>query len=178
MTIILGDAPTVSPASRGFIYIPMILTAKTETSRCFDSAGALELYNLISTDKRQQRPTLACGLSLVSAARSRAAGLASVDPWGHCDAEGVCANQYARAAGCVLPDNYAINGNNIETLAAGSASASKTFEALARSPHHAAHMFGENDFFRAQSYCGIAVVEGGKHGWYWSVMIAACVNGS
>lgn len=143
-------------------------------AQCFHDERALAFYRLLIDDPRQQRPVLDCHPALVAAAGWRAWGLAHGDPWAHCDADGVCANEYARQAGCRLPWNYASKGNNIESLVAGSPDVAVMFAALAASPAHADHLFGRNDFFRAQQHVGIAVAEGGELGWYWVVLIGEC----
>lgn len=144
------------------------------TAACFGDESAHAFYRLLIADSRQEHPRLLCWPALVNAARWRAAGLASGDPWAHCDAAGVCANEYARQAGCKLPASYAAKGNNVETLGAGSPVAEAVFAALANSPAHAAHLFGRGEFFRQQWAVGIARAEGGAWGWYWAVMIAVC----
>ena len=166
--------PTEGIAPRGTIYIPIVSTGYTEEKRCFDDAGAKAFFDLVRLDSRQQRSALVCCESLVMAARWRAQGLATIDPWAHVDAAGVTPNEYARGAGCVLPDNYADIGNNIEILVAGTDDPQAAFDALANSPLHAKSMFGEVDFFRVQGQCGIAMAEGGAYGWYWVIMIAIC----
>lgn len=142
---------------------------------CFHDARALAFYRQLIDDPRQQRPVLDCRPALVTAAGWRAWGLAHGDPWSHCDADGVCANEYARQAGCKLPWDYASKGNNIESLVAGSPDAAVMFAALASSPAHADHLFGRG-WFQAQRHVGIAVAEGGELGWYWVVMIGECAE--
>lgn len=176
-------AACVQPVARD-IYLPWVPqpvpTSPLPTATpdlqaaCFHDARALAFYRQLIDDPRQQRPVLDCHPALVMAAGWRAWGLAHGDPWSHCDDAGVCANEYARQAGCKLPWDYASKGNNIESLVAGSPDASVMFAALASSPAHADHLFGRNDFFRAQRHVGIAVAEGGELGWYWVVMIAVC----
>lgn len=143
---------------------------------CFHDARALAFYRLLVDDPRQQRPVLDCHPALVTAAGWRAWGLAHGDPWSHCDADGVCANEYARQSGCRLPWDYASKGNNIESLTAGTGVVEIAYWSLTNdgAPDHRRHLLGEIDFFRAQRHAGIAVAEGGELGWYWVVMIATC----
>lgn len=81
-----------------------------------------------------------------------------------------------RNLGCNLPADYAANGNNIESLVAGSPDPGVIFAALASSPGHADHLFGRG-WFRAQRHVGVAYVEapGSRFGFYWVVLIGACV---
>jgi hypothetical protein len=142
---------------------------------CFTSAAATAFYRLLTTDTRQQHPSLVCDARLVQAAQRRAASQYGAG-LSHCDALGVCANDYARAAGCQLPSFYAANGNNIESLTAGTANPLAAFESLARSPSHSRHLFGQNLFFREQDKIGIALVEVPSHRYryIWAILIARC----
>lgn len=151
-------------------YVPMVIGAP----RCFTAPATERFYSLLATDGRQQRPTMRCNDALVRAAQARADGMASSSHFAHCDLAGNCPNRYARVAGCRLPASYSENGNNIESIAAGSPFAEEIFVALARSPSHATHLFGQDDFFRVQMDVGIAVATGGKYGWWWVVMIGIC----
>lgn len=166
-------APLAQPASPLLIrryYVPMVIGLPS----CLTMPATERFHSLVAADGRQQRPTMRCNEALVKAAQARADGMANSGHFAHCDLAGNCANRYARAAGCRLPAYYSENGNNIESLAAGSPVAEAIFIALARSPSHAAHLFGQNDFFREQVDVGIAVATGGKHGWWWVVMIGIC----
>ncbi len=174
MPILVDPAAPSVPGARGTVYIPIIMTTPNPNAACFDNPYALAFYHLLITDGRQQRPTLACCPSLILAARQRAAGLAAGDPWGHVDANGRTSNEYARDAGCHLPAHYAQQGNNGESIVAGSFDVQAVFDALANSPSHAAHLFGLNDFFRAQRQVGIAMMAGGFFGWYWVIFISEC----
>lgn len=157
-----------SPLLIRSLYFPVIRTPPS----CL-RPGTERLYSLLTTDSRQQRTLMRCNPALMAAAQARAMGLTKSDLVSHCDAQGVCANRYARAAGCRLPAAYG-EENNVESLAAGSWSADAIFNALALSSRHAEHMFGRNDFFRAQTDVGIAVATGGKYGWWWVIMIGIC----
>lgn len=167
-------APAAQPlsplvAGNHRLYLPIF----TSEAGCLTVAATMHFARRLTTDERQQRPLLRCHPALVQAAQSRADGMVRSGHFAHCDLQGVCANSYARAAGCRLPAEYG-DGNNIESIAAGSFSADAIFDALARSPSHAAHLFGQNDFFRRQGDMGIAVGIGGRYGWWWVVMIGIC----
>lgn len=174
-----------SPLARGAryaYYIPLIsgLAEPTPTqtpTSCFKSPAAAEFYRLLTTDARQQRPTLICDSRLVAAAELRAKAQPSTG-LSHCDSQNICANTYARAQGCRLPlDGYGL-GNQIESLTAGTANAQAAFDSLARSPSHSKHLFGEIELFRQQDRVGIAMMEvpGHRYRWVWVVLIARCVS--
>lgn len=163
--IVLLDAP-VAPGARSTIFLPIIATSPGETQTAV-------FYRLIRTDKRQQRKRITICPELEAAAKFRAEDLASRRYWAHCTPEGLCPNEIARMFGCQLPKSYG-DGNTIEELGAGSPHAESIFNALARSPAHRTHLFGENAFFRQQTHMGAAVAEGGPWGWFWCLLIAIC----
>lgn len=162
--IMIGEGPE-EITGRGVVYLPIVQSAPPDLGK--------EFYRLLLTDSRQQRPVLLWDSLLAIAAQRRAAAQFG-DGLSHCDQSGVCANAYARAAGFVLPSHYSANGNNIESLTAGTPNVMAAFISLARSPSHARHIFGELDFFRAQNRVGISMVEIPtlRYRYYWSVLIA------
>lgn len=175
------------PEARGAIFLPIVgvpspLPTPTATpdpdATCFHNPKALAFYRLLVGDRRQQRPRLGCHPALVKAAEWRADGLATGDPWSHTDADGVTPNEYARQAGCKLPAGYAVKGNGIESLTAGTGVVEVAYWSLTndQAPDHRRHLLGEIDFFRRQPDVGIAYAEGGALGWYWVILIAECTN--
>lgn len=178
----LGDARPSAPASP-LIYFPIAGSGipATPTTRadddplaaCLDfNPQAVAFYRLLVGDSRQERPSLACHPALVRAAQRRAASLIVGDYWSHCDPNGICVNQVARNMGCHLPASYG-NGNNIESLVAGSPDPGVMFAALASSTSHAPHLFGRG-WFRHQRHVGVAYAEGGRFGFYWVALIGVC----
>lgn len=164
MTIILADPPTTTGARD--IYLPAIFTGAPNP--------VADFLRLLTGDARQERPTLECCPALEIAAQRRADGLAHGDPWAHVDAHGITPNEYARQAGCRLPAHYAVKGNNIESLGAGTADAAVMFAALIASPRHGDHLLGRTDFYRVQRHVGVALAEGGEYGWYWVILLGTC----
>lgn len=166
MTVILGSPPSVPPVARGNVYLPIIAQQTDPVA---------EFSRLLVADPRQQRTSLELCPALQQAAIWRAHGLANGDPWDHVDKDGVTPNEYARRAGCVLPDDYNPKGNNVESLVAGSADAIVMFNALAASPKHSDHIFGRG-WFRSQRHFGVAMCAGGRWGWYWCVILGECLG--
>lgn len=152
-------------------YLPVILALN-----CQSSMESANIAGALTTDSRQEHPLLRCNEALTRAAVNRARSLAAENYFAHCDLTGKCANQYAREAGCVLPDYYAANGNNIESLVAGPADWSIAYFFLSNSPSHADHLFGRNPFFREQLDYGIASIHqpGSLYGHYYVYLIAIC----
>lgn len=174
MTIRLADPPLIS-AMRS-IYLPIIATAPAaEDSELSPTCAAF--LRMLTADERQQRPSLTVCSSLLVAAEERAYGLANGDPFAHVDSVGVTPNQYARLAGCRLPDGYAEHGNNVESLGAGTDVVAIIFKALTDSPSHADHLFGRG-WFGHQRHVGIAMAENpaAPYRFYWVVMIGLCLE--
>lgn len=175
--IYLGDGPLVVPGARQKVFLPIIyggdkVEPKPPSNRPITPAE--EFYDLLIQDTRQEHPHLIWCPSLLLAAEWRARGLVGGDPFLHHDTFGEWANSYARRARCRLPDSYPDDGNNIESLGAGTANAGVMFNALANSPSHNAHLFGRGDFFREQRHIGIYMATGGIYGFYWVIHIGIC----
>jgi hypothetical protein len=169
----LCDAPTL-PATRSDIYFPFIAIAPTPLIAGLTPTCAAFL-RLLLDDDRQEHPSLTVCASLILSATRRAEGLANGQPWSHCDAQNICSNAYARDAGCVLPDWYQPNGNQVETLGAGSDNVLAIYEALTGSEKHSEALFGRG-WFRHQTHIGIAMATGGVYGWYWVFHLAKCAE--
>lgn len=171
MIPILTTGPTPGALTRA-IYFPLVMTPPPA-----DPVEPVAIFlNLLTSDRRQERPGLALCPALVTAATWRAQGMATGgDPFAHVDANGLTPNEYCRQAGCRLPVGYAGKGNNVESLGAGTGDAEVMFAALANSPKHSDHLFGRG-WFAHQTHVGIAAAQGGVYGWYWCILIAACAG--
>jgi hypothetical protein len=175
MQVKLGHTPEPI-TQRGVIFLPIVAngSARIDPATSDNHPLAVEFTRLVMTDARQKRSKLTVCQCLVVAATRRAEGLRDGGPWAHVDAQGITPNQYARAAGCNLPDSYAPVGNGIESLVAGSANMAVMLEALANSPKHADHIFGRTEQFVDQDKIGVGIALGGRYGWYIVCMIGMC----
>lgn len=165
--IYLADGPTAPPsATRGSVWLPIIAAAPIDQVAAF--------YDMLRNDGRQQRSQLEVCQHLEAAAEWKAADIVANGYWAHQAYSGEWPNATARRFGCNLPVEYGDNWNGCESLVAGSPDAAVMFNALAESPSHRVHLFGEVDFYRMQTHVGVAMAAGGQWGWVWCVMIAAC----
>lgn len=164
-SIILADPPGYV-ATRGNVYMPIIATEPVNPVATF--------YRLLTADQRQRRPSLGTCAQLEAAAEWKAADIVANGYWAHQAHGGEWPNATARRFGCNLPAEYGNTWNGVESLVAGSPDAAVMFNALAESPSHRVHLFGEVDFYRMQTHVGVAMATGGCYGWVWVVMIAAC----
>lgn len=174
MTVSCAPSPLSQPSSPLSPMTSTYFPSFAYEAGCLSTQASMKFLTLLRTDARQERPELKCNPALVRAAQARGDEMARSNRFAHCDQNGVCPNSYARAAGCMLPFPKYGYGNNIESIAAGSFSADAIFEALARSPGHATHLFGKNDFYAGQGDIGVAIGVGGQYGWWWSVLIGEC----
>ncbi|MEZ4611982.1 MAG: hypothetical protein R2838_17355 [Caldilineaceae bacterium] len=75
-----------------------------------------------------------------------------------------------------LPSFYSMerDGNNIESIAGGFASAQDAWTGLLGSPAHRRHLLGEVDFYREQIDLGIGFVEDpdSDYRYYWVILTA------
>lgn len=166
--IILGPPPLAPAATRGSVYLPIVAGSPDPVA---------EFSRLLVADPRQQRTSLELCPALQQAAVWRAWGLASGgDPWDHVDEDGTTPNEHARRAGCQLPADYALKGNSVESLVAGTADPVVAFTALANSPSHSDHIFGRG-WFQRQRHFGVALCKGSaEFTWYWTVYIGECLG--
>lgn len=151
------------------VYLPLM----ANQPECEMSTEEGQMYYLIASSEEQERLSLSCNNALTTAARQRAAGLANGDPWGHCDRNSICANEYARSYGCNLPPEYG-PGNYVESLVAGTGNVRSAYDALIASESHRPHLRGEGDFYGEQTDIGVGYYVGGEYGFYFSIMIAKC----
>ena len=162
------------------IFLPIVSTPPAQPAAKFNAGMALAMVRSLVADRRQQRRDLRICPALVDAAQRRATMLASQATPSHTDPHGITPNGYARAAGCHLPHHYADDGNDIESFAAGSPDMDVLRLALIASPPHRRHLFGEDDFYRAQRDIGVAWLDapGSRYGWYLVILIGICEESS
>lgn len=129
-----------------------------------------EFLRLLKEDHRQRRKILESDHCLIEASRLRVLQVA--ENFSHCFGMD-CANRIVRRI-CQLPVEYPENGNSIESLVAGTSDPLTAFLALARSPSHADHLFGLNDFFLPQTKVGISFLEKieSPHRFYFVILIS------
>jgi len=169
-TIALADPPDLPVGSRD-VFLPIVGGPPPVVA----VNPVTAFYRLLTADQRQQRGRLEVCACLEKAATWKVQDIAEHGYWSHRASTGEMPNFTARRFGCNLPTEYG-DGNQIESLVAGSGDATTMFNSLANSPRHRTHLFGENSFFKHQSKMGIAVFEklNTAYQWYWVILIAIC----
>lgn len=170
LALLVGCIEAPEGAQRGqavryAVYLPIVHSGA--------SYAPTALVALLQAHPQQQRSAMTWHPALAEAARRHAAQLAADGNWSHCDLSGKCANDYATEAGC----NHGYgDGNNVESLVAGTDDPAVALRALLGSEKHADHLLGRSAFFREQRHVGVALVSvpGSRFTHYWSVMTATC----
>lgn len=158
-------------AQNSKIFLPIIIKPI-----CLSQAQEQELANLLLNDPGQQHPVLTCHPILAQVARQRAEDMAQRDYFDHVTPEGYGPNYLVRQAGYVLPSYYstALDANNIESIAAGNATAAATWQQWMGSTPHRTQLLGLGSFFAEQTEYGIgyAYNPNSQFRYYWVVITA------
>lgn len=155
----------------GKVYLPAIFQTP-----CLSTPQEQELAMLMIQDANQQRVSPTCHPLLAQVARERARDMARRGYFSHTTPEGYGPNFLVRQAGYVLPSYYGTqnNANNIESIAAGSSTASATWQQWMGSSAHRTHLLGLVPFFAEQIEYGIGYANDpdSPFGYYWVVITA------
>lgn len=144
-------------------YLPIVAHDRKPTK-------ARQLFDLICGHPAQCRPVIQWSDLLAQVATAHCRDMAKRGFFAHANLDGVNANQRLRNAGYPLPDLYSEDGNNVESLAAGDPTVGGTLRAWLNSPGHRPHVFGEAQFFAAQTQCAVGYAEGGYYKRYWCAL--------
>jgi hypothetical protein len=153
------------------LFLPVIIKPA-----CSFSPEEQALSDLLINDPDQQRAVLTCQPILAQVARQRAEDMAQRGYFDHITPEGYGPNYLVRQAGYVLPSYYstALDGNNIESIAAGYPTAAATWQQWMGSTAHRTQLLGLNSFFAEQSEYGVgyAYNPNSLYKHYWVVITA------
>jgi hypothetical protein len=153
------------------IFLPIIIK-----STCLSAPQEQELASLLLSDPNQQHTILICQPTLAAVARQRAADMAQRGYFSHVTPEGYGPNYLVRQAGYILPSYYstALDANNIESIAAGYATAAATWQQWMSSTPHRTQLLGLDSFFAEQTQYGIgyAANPGSPYRYYWVIIVA------
>ena len=138
------------------------------------SSLARQLFDLLRGHPQQQRAVIEWNETLAQVATEHCRDMAKRGYFGHTNPDGIGANQRLRNAGYRLPEVYASHqdANNVESLAAGDPTVAGTCQAWLNSPGHRPHVFGEDEFYQAQTQMGVGFHRGGYYKRYWCVVTA------
>lgn len=147
-----------------------------DPSTCHLSQQEQEFAALMQKEQGQQRSSLTCNPTLAKVAAARAADMAARNYVDHVNPDGYGPNYLVRAAGYPLPQFYsqAKDGNNVESLAAGYATAAEAWAGLLESEAHRTHLLGLDKFYAEQVEYGIAYVNdpNSSFKYYWVIITA------
>ncbi len=135
------------------VFLPMIVSP----DGCGLNSEETAVANFAMNHPDQGRATMQCDSTLAQVARTKAEDMATRGYFGHVDPDGIGPNYKARAAGYPLPTWYStsIDGNNIESIAAGYTTPEAAWNAWLNSAGHRVHVLAESSFWAEQTNYGI-----------------------
>ena len=140
----------------------------------YPSEKEVDLYLRIRSDAAQQRAQVVLDPRLCSAARKHAEDTQRRRFFAHKNPDGVNSNQRVINAGYPLPSNYDPTQNYVESMAGSVVdTAADALNLWRNSPAHATHVFGKNDFYRAQVVLGVGQAPATGLGYATYVFISA-----
>lgn len=155
-----------------WLYLPIA----SRPAGCAPSAEEQQIADLLRAHPEQQRPSLTCDARLEQVARARAQDMADRGYFSHTNPDGVGPNTLVRQTGYPLPGWYstALDGNNIESIAAGTSTAAVTWNIWMGSSGHRTHLLGLDPFWAEQIEYGIgyAAKPGSPYTYYWVAITA------
>ena len=146
-------APREVVIGEEMVYLPMIVSP----GGCGLNSQETAVANLAINHPDQGRTVMQCDATLSEVARAKAEDMAKRCYFNHVDPDGIGPNYKARVAGYELPTwyNTNINGNNIESIAAGYTTPEAAWNAWLNSVGHRTHVLAESDFWAEQTNYGI-----------------------
>jgi uncharacterized protein YkwD len=143
---------------------------------CAPSAETAAIAQAMREHPRQQRRALTCHSTLVAVAQAKAEDFARRRYFAHTAPDGIGPNHLLRAAGFRLPDFYPADpaANNVESIAAGAASASAAWTNWMSSPGHTTHLLALESFYAEQTLYGVGHAHDPQSPYkhYWVVITA------
>lgn len=124
----------------------------------------------------QGRPYMVLDPIIEAVAEASAKDMAVRNYFSETTPDGVSANYLLRQAGYQLPASWGTDptANYVESIAAGSSSASAIWTAWMNSPPHKTHLLAENSFFAAETHYGVGYYydPNSTYQYYWVVITA------
>jgi uncharacterized protein YkwD len=178
-TVNPGENPQNQEAAETVkVYLPMVIVSSANTCGMNDEEQAV--FDLAAAHSNQGRPTVTCNTTLAQVARAKAQDMAERSYFGHVDPDGYGPNYHVTVAGYALPGYYsnANESNNIESIAAGYATAVSAWNGWLASPGHRTHVLAESSFWQDQTNIGIGYYHdpSSPYNHYWVFVSAPPEN--
>jgi len=137
---------------------------------CGKNAQAIKLAQLIIESDNQQRTELICHKKLAEIAEIKAKSMAVANKIKH-RIDYTTPNQLLRKHGIVLPKNYLLFDNQVESIMGAVKTAQDSFDVFMTSPDHKIHLLGEKDFLLKQNHIGVGFFkdDSTKYVYHWVV---------
>ena len=168
---LLGEGVAAQGSSDKHVFLPIIIKPV-----CPLNSEEQALADLLLNDANQQRTSLTCHPTLAQVAHQKAEDMAQRGYFSHTTPEGYGPNYLVRQAGYILPSYYdtALDGNNIESIAAGYPTAAATWQQWMGSTPHRTQLLGLTSFFAEQTEYGIGYASNpnSTYQYYWVAITA------
>lgn len=175
--------PLQSAQAQQRVYVPMIAVTQRNVigsgeapKPCDLSAKEAAAAKLIAESGDQRRDVMVCHGTLAEVARARAKDMAERAYFSHTNPDGIGPNLLIEQAGYDLPSWYSSkrDANNVESIAAGFATAEDVVKGWRGSDGHRRHILGLIDFYADQEIYGIGYYykAGSPYGHYWVFLSA------
>ncbi len=140
-------------AATHFVYLPMVVNPPS----CALNSQEQEIADLARAHPNQGRAVMNCSSILSQVARAKAQDMAMRQFFGHTNPDGEGPNHLVKEAGYRLPTwyNSSMDGNNIESIAAGYTTAAAAWEGWMNSSGHRTHLLAESSFWADQTNFGV-----------------------
>lgn len=172
IALVSSILPAQAQESSHTVFLPLVANTSQQSTECNINEQEQQLARRIQANPGQRRVSFTCNPILASVAKAHAVDMATRRYFSSTNPEGVGPNSRVRQAGYRLPDYYSADptGNNIESIAAGYASADGVWEALA----HNSQILGGEEFWADQTQFGIAYYHdpNSPFGDYWVILTA------
>jgi len=145
-------------------------------SNCGLSQQAIDLANLIIEANNQQRKQLHCNSQLAELALIKAKIMAKANQIRH-RIDHTTPNELLRNNGIMLPKNYGIFDNQVESIMGAVKTAQESFDIFMTSAGHKYHLLGEDEFLLSQNQIGVGFYkdEDSEHVYHWVVYITEII---
>ncbi len=152
----------------------MVFAAAADGQTWVPNPQEQALAELMVNAGSQHRPFMVMDPILAKVARERATDMARRHYFDHTNPDGHGVNYLVRKGGYVLPSNYPSDGNNLESIAGGSSTASGTWSDWMGSSAHREHVLALNGFWASQTSYGVGYYEDptSPYRFYWVVITA------
>jgi hypothetical protein len=164
-------------------FAALLLFAGCSLSTAFSAFNSQEqaIANYLVSHPEQRRPFMKADPILSQVARAKAQDMANRGYYSHVNPEGQGPNYLVERAGYDLPDWWgsSISANYVESITAGYADASSSWNQWMGSAPHKNHILAHDSFYADQTSYGVGFASnpGSPYQYYWVIITAPPASG-